>query len=51
MKNELGDREAGKCSKMVPDRGDGCLFTFLPSRRVFLNVFQFPVCKAKLIDD
>jgi hypothetical protein len=28
MKNE-GGREAGKCSKMVPDRGDRCLFTFL----------------------
>ncbi len=27
MKNE-GGREAGKCSKMVSDRGDRCLFTF-----------------------
>jgi hypothetical protein len=34
MKNE-GDREAGKCSKMVSDHGDRCLFTFLSSRRVF----------------
>jgi hypothetical protein len=50
MKNE-GDRESGKCSKMVPDRGDRCLFTFLSSRRVFLNVFPFPVCKAQLIGD
>jgi hypothetical protein len=37
MKNER-DRESGKCSKMVPDRGDRCLFTFLSSRRVFLKV-------------
>ncbi len=27
MKNE-GGREAGKCSKVVPDRGDRCLFIF-----------------------
>jgi hypothetical protein len=27
MKNE-GSREAGKCSKVVPDRGDRCLFIF-----------------------
>jgi hypothetical protein len=27
MKKE-GDWEAGYCSKMVPDRGDRCLFTF-----------------------
>jgi hypothetical protein len=45
MKNE-GDREAGKCSKMVPDRGDQRLFTFLSSGHVFFNVFPFPVCKA-----
>ncbi len=50
MKNE-GDLESGKCSKMVPDRGDRCLFTFLSRRRVFLNVFPFPVCKAQLISD
>jgi hypothetical protein len=50
MKNE-GDRESGKCSKIVPDRGDRCLFTFLSSRSVFLNVFPFPVCKAQLIGD
>ncbi len=50
MKNE-GDREAGNCSKMVPDRGDRCLFTFISSRCVFFNVFPFPVCKAQLIDD
>jgi hypothetical protein len=50
MKNE-GDREAGKCSKMVPDRGDRCLFTFLSSRRVFCNIFPFPVCNAQLIGD
>jgi hypothetical protein len=50
MKNE-GGREAGKCSKVVPDRGDGCLFIFLCSRLLFCNVFPFPVCKAKLIGD
>jgi hypothetical protein len=50
MKNE-GDWESGKCSKMVLYRGDRCLFTFLPSRRVFLNLFPFPVCKAHLIGD
>jgi hypothetical protein len=48
MKKE-GGREAGKCSKMVPDRGDRCLFTFLSSRRLFFNVFPFPVCKAQFI--
>jgi hypothetical protein len=50
MKNE-GGREAGKCSKVVPDRGDRCLFTFLWSRRLFFNVFPFPVCNAKLIGE
>jgi hypothetical protein len=50
MKNE-GDREAGKCLKMVPDRGDRCLFTFLSGRHVFFNIFSFPVCKAQLIGD
>jgi hypothetical protein len=50
MKNE-GCREAGKCSKVVPDRGDGCLFFFLCSRLLFCNVFPFPGCKAKLIGD
>ncbi len=44
-----GGREAGKCSKVVPDRGDRCLFIFLWSRRLFCNVFPFPVCKAHLI--
>ena len=49
MKNE-GVREAGKCSKMVPDRGDRCLFTFLSSNRLFFNAFPFPVsCKDQLI--
>jgi hypothetical protein len=48
MKNEWG-REAGKCSKMASDRGDRCPITFLCSRRVFCNVFPFPVCKAQLI--
>jgi hypothetical protein len=28
MKNE-GGREAGKCSKVVPDGGDRCLFILL----------------------
>jgi hypothetical protein len=50
MKNE-GGRDAGKCSKMVPDRGYRSLFTFLPSHRLFFNVFPFPVCKAQLIGD
>jgi hypothetical protein len=50
MKNE-GGRESGKCSKMVPDRGDRCLFTFLSSRHVFLNIFLLPVCRAQLIGD
>jgi hypothetical protein len=45
-----GSREAGKCSKMKPDRGDQGLFTFL-SHRLFFNVFLFPVCKAQLIGD
>ncbi len=43
-----GGREAGKCSKVVPDRGDRCLFIFLWSR-LFCNVFPFTVCKAQLI--
>ena len=50
MKNE-GGREAGKCSNVVPDRGDRCLFIFLWSRRLFCNVFPYPVCKARLIGD
>ncbi len=50
MKKE-GGREAGKCSKVVPDRVDRCLFIFLWSRRLFCNVFPFPVCRAQLIGD
>jgi hypothetical protein len=50
MKNE-GGREAGKCSKFVPDHGDRCLFIFLWSSCLFCNVFPFPVCKAQLIGD
>jgi hypothetical protein len=50
MKNE-GGREAGKCSKVVPDHGDRCLFIFLRSRRLFCNVFPYPVSKAQLIGD
>jgi hypothetical protein len=50
MKKE-GGREAGKCSKMVPDRGDRCLFTFQSSPRLFFKVFPFPVCKSQLIGD
>ncbi len=34
---------------MVPDRGNRCLFIFLCSRRLFFNLFPFPVCKAQLI--
>jgi hypothetical protein len=37
MKIEEG-REAGKCSKVVPDRGDRGLFIFLLSRRLSLSV-------------
>jgi hypothetical protein len=50
MKNE-GGQEAGKCLKVVLDRGDRCLFIFLWSRRLFCNIFPFPVCKAQLIGD
>jgi hypothetical protein len=50
MKNE-GGWKAGSCSKVVPDRGDRCLFTFRFSRSLFFNVFPFPVCKAQLIGD
>jgi hypothetical protein len=50
MKNE-GGRKAGKCSKVVPDRGDRCLFTFQCSRRLFFNVIPFPAYKAQLIGD
>jgi hypothetical protein len=50
MKNERC-REAGKLLKLASDRGDQCPFTFLSSRRVFCNVFPFPVCKAQLIGD
>jgi hypothetical protein len=50
MKNE-GSREAGKCSKVVLDCGDRCLFIFLSSSRLFCNVFPFPLCKAHLIGD
>jgi hypothetical protein len=50
MKKE-GDREASYCYNMVSDRGDRCLFNFLCSRRLFFNIFPFPVCKAKLIGD
>ncbi len=49
MKNSVG-REAGNCWKMVSDRGDRCLF-FLCCRRLFFQVFAFPVCKAQLIGD
>ncbi len=50
MKNERG-REAGKCSKVIPDRGDRCLFIFFWTRSLLCNVFPFPVCKAQLIGD
>ncbi len=50
MKNE-GGREAGKCSKFVPDHGDRCPFIFLWSSCLFCNIFPFPVCKAQLIGD
>ena len=36
---------------MVSDRGDRCLFNFIWARRLFCNVFPFPVCKAELIGD
>ncbi len=35
--------------RWVLDRGDRCLFTFLSCRRLFFNIFPFPVCKAQLI--
>jgi hypothetical protein len=50
MKME-GGREAGYCSKMVSDHGDRCLFIVLWCRRLFFNVFPFPLCKAQLIGD
>jgi hypothetical protein len=50
MKNE-GGRKADKCLKVVPDCGDRCLFIFFWSRRLFCNVFLYPVCKAQLIGD
>jgi len=36
---------------MVPDCGDRCLFIFVWARRLFFDVFPFPVCKALLIGD
>ncbi len=50
MKNE-GGWGAGKCSKLVSDRGDLCLFTFLCWSCLFFEVFPFPVCKAQIIGD
>ena len=48
MKNE-GGWEACKRLKVLPDRGDRCLFIFLWSSSLFCNVFPFPVAKAQLI--
>jgi hypothetical protein len=39
------------CRSTFLDGGDRCLFTFLSSRCVFLNIFPFPVFKAQLIGD
>ena len=50
MQNE-GCPEAGKCVKMVSDCGDQSLFTFSCCRRLFFEVFPFPVCKAQIIGD
>ncbi len=50
MKNE-GSREAGKCLKVVPDRGDRCLFAFKFCCRLFPNEFPFQFCKDQLIGD
>ncbi len=50
MKKEKG-WEASYCQNIVSDRGDGCLFNFLWARRLFCNVFPFPVSKAELIGD
>ncbi len=50
MKKEEG-REASYCQNIVSDRGDRCLFNFIWARRLFCNVFPFPVCKAELIGD
>ncbi len=46
-----GGREASYCKNIVSDRGDRCLFNFLCDRRLFFNVFPFPVYNAKLIGD
>jgi hypothetical protein len=40
MKNE-GGREAGKCSKVVPDRGDRYLFIFLEAVVFSATHFRF----------
>ena len=50
MKNE-GGREAHKCSKVVPDRGDRCLFIFFMKQSSFLQRISFPVSNAQLIGD
>jgi hypothetical protein len=34
---------------MVSDRGDRCEFNFIYGRRLFFEVFPFPVCKAEFI--
>jgi hypothetical protein len=44
MKNYVG-REAGKCSKMVSERGDRSLFVFLILSSSFLPHFPFPFRK------
>ncbi len=36
---------------MVSDRGNRCLFNFLCGRRLFFEVFPFPICKAQFIGD
>jgi len=45
MKNE-GGRKAGKCSKMVSDRGDRYLFVFKICQSPIFSVFNFPVSNA-----
>ncbi len=45
MKNE-GGREAGECSKVVPDRGDRCLFIFYEP--VVFSATNFRILFVKL---
>jgi hypothetical protein len=50
MKNE-GGREAGKCSKVVPESGSLFSVYFIMNPSSFLQRISFPVCRAQLIGD